>query len=169
MRAVALVSLYGFLLISSFLQCACFISITRNEDFEKEKKQTSWWGGRAREVTLRGSRACSPRRKPGDRQGSPPQTADTLGRCAESPFLSASCPISDSRWEGVAGWAGGHGQGHGHSELALVNPQDSDGGGAQEKIPSISCSGTREQSEGLGANVKSSRVTLAHVHLLPSP
>lgn len=40
--------------------------------------------------------------------------------------------------------------GHGHSELAQVGPQDSDGGGAQEKTPPVSCSPAREQSEGEG-------------------
>lgn len=49
-------------------------------------------GGRSWEVTPRGSHTCSPRRKLGHRQGSPPQTADAPGTLCGIPLPAGILP-----------------------------------------------------------------------------
>lgn len=87
----ASVSLYGFLLIPSFPQRACFISITRNEDFEKEKKQVPRWGQVLGSDPARLSHLL-PSPEAGGQTSSPLQTADAPGTLCGIPLPVGTLP-----------------------------------------------------------------------------
>lgn len=84
-------SLYGFLLIPSFPQRACFISITRNEDFEKEKKQAPRWGQVLGSDPARLSHLL-PSPEAGGQTSSPLQTADAPGTLCGIPLPVGTLP-----------------------------------------------------------------------------